>query len=323
MSLRIRNWKTHFENAESRKLKHLSWVGVPNKTSGNGYNALIDHPNGAAHLGAWYAIVGACSLREPKDLRGNLPESDGTIGGISRALGRISRLPPELFAEVLPRLIHDPDIQWIEQYGEMSGENPETPGENPETPGANRTGQEGTGGEGKGIEPPKPPASGEALFDEQTIPTSPQQTASSGKSVVRPDVPPNGNGHSPSEEWLKDKHESWYREAYWNHTGKTASQTAYAKRIRTLIHEGASQDNAARFLYDQAVADRQRFEPTEAWTWRRNLHPATWLNQKRWEDEAPPAERSKESSKETEIPTFYKGEFMSHAEYAARKAAGQ
>ena len=28
-------------------------------------------------------------------------------------------------------------------------------------------------------------------------------------------------------------------------------------------------------------------------------------------------------AKADETPTFYKGEFMSHAEYAARKAAGQ
>jgi len=205
MSLRIRNWKDHFENAESRKLKRLSWVGVPNKMHGNGYNALVGHPNGAAHLGAWYAIVEVCSLREPRELRGNLPESDGTIGGISRALGRISRLPVELFAEVLPRLIHDPDIQWIEQYGDIPGENPGTSGENPETPAANRRGLEGIGGEGKEKEPPKPPASGETLFDEQTSTNSP--------SVVRPDVPPapqkrkNGSGRPMSadqREWLNE-----------------------------------------------------------------------------------------------------------------------
>ena len=104
--LRIRDWDKHFENAASRKLHRLDWVAVPNKMDGSGYTALVDHPNGAAHLGAWYAIVEIASRQKP---RGNLPDP---IGGICQCLGRISRLPADVFAEVLPRLL---EIGWIEE----------------------------------------------------------------------------------------------------------------------------------------------------------------------------------------------------------------
>ena len=108
-TLQIRDWDRHFENCSSRKLKRLDWVAIPNKTDSEGYTALVEHPNAAAHLGAWYAIVAAASKSEP---RGTLPRGiPADIGGICRSLGRISRLPSEVFAEVLPRLI---DIGWVE-----------------------------------------------------------------------------------------------------------------------------------------------------------------------------------------------------------------
>lgn len=144
MTYRIRNWDSLFENAESRKLKTLKWVAMPNRMNTQGYTALLDHPNGAAHFGAWCAIVEICSAREPRALRGVLPESDGTIPGISRALGRISRLPGKIFEELLPRLIDDPDIQWIERVAEISGKSPEVPGKSPGIP-------RDSGEEGKGI----------------------------------------------------------------------------------------------------------------------------------------------------------------------------
>ena len=131
LTLRIRDWNDIFENAESRKLKSLRWVAMPNKTNSQGYTALVEHPRGALHYGAWCAIVLVCSLREPREKRGTLPEADGTIGGISRALGRISRLPPEIFEEVLPRLINDQEIAWIEQLGDVSGKSPDVSGKSP------------------------------------------------------------------------------------------------------------------------------------------------------------------------------------------------
>ena len=134
MTLRVRDWTRHFETSESKKLKFLKWVAIPNKTDGEGYTALVDHPNAAAHLGAWYAIVETASRQDP---RGTLPRGiPQDISGISRSLGRISRLPSEIFEEVLPRLI---EIGWVEccqEDTESLGESARVPGESPDIPAA-------------------------------------------------------------------------------------------------------------------------------------------------------------------------------------------
>ena len=116
MRLRIANWDENFESAASRKLKRLDWVAIPNKTDGEGYTALVDHPNAAAHLGAWYAIVEMASKQTPRSNRGNLPGGiPQDLGGICRSLGRSSRLPWKVFYEVIPRLL---EIGWLEQVKE-------------------------------------------------------------------------------------------------------------------------------------------------------------------------------------------------------------
>jgi len=155
MSLRIRDWDKHFENASSRKLKRLDWVAVPIKTDGEGYTALVDHPNGAAHLGAWYAIVEAAAKQTPKENRGMLPGGiPQGVGGICQSLGRMSRLPSGIFQEVIPRLL---EIGWLEevqsnqQSATTSAESPKTLAESATTSadcgvtGQDRTGQGTTG----------------------------------------------------------------------------------------------------------------------------------------------------------------------------------
>ena len=144
VALRIVGWGRIYENSESRKLKTLKWVAVPNKMNGEGYTALVDHPDGAAHLGAWLAILEIASSRE---IRGTLPDGDGTIPGICRSIGRISRLPGKIFEEVVPRLL---EMGWIEEIPlsqsvtDMPGDSPEVPGDGGRIPAAK-------GREGKGI----------------------------------------------------------------------------------------------------------------------------------------------------------------------------
>jgi hypothetical protein len=141
---RIRNWDDHFENAASRKLKRLDWVAIPNRMDGAGYTALVDHPNGAAHLGAWLAIVEVAS-KQPKEFRGNLPNG---VGGICQCLGRISRLPSGIFQEVIPRLI---EIGWLEEV--QSNQRPATSSaESPTASAEFPTKVAAQGREGKGRE---------------------------------------------------------------------------------------------------------------------------------------------------------------------------
>src|ERR1039458_9015187 len=106
-------------------MKRMGWVPIPNRMDGAGYTELLDHPNGAAHLGAWLAIVEIASRR---DVRGTLPQEGAEI---PQALARISRIPAVVFEEALPRLLK---IQWIERVTEIPQEGAEIPQEGAEIP---------------------------------------------------------------------------------------------------------------------------------------------------------------------------------------------
>jgi hypothetical protein len=91
------------------------------------YIELVDHPNGAAHFGAWLAIIEVASTQSK---RGTIPHGKH---GISQCLARISRLPAGLFDEVIPRLL---ELEWIEQYQQdtiFAPEIPHPPAEIPST----------------------------------------------------------------------------------------------------------------------------------------------------------------------------------------------
>lgn len=108
---RVSNWVRNFENSKTKELKRLEWVPVPNKMDGAGYTELVDHPNGASHLGAWLAIL---EIASKQDIRGDLPTAST---GTAAALARISRLPISLFEEVLPRLSA---IGWIDDLTQQN-----------------------------------------------------------------------------------------------------------------------------------------------------------------------------------------------------------
>ena len=142
MTYRIKNWDRHFENNRTRELKRMEWVPVPNRMDGAGYTDLVMHPNGAAHLGAWLAILEIASRRD-KEERGSLPQEGAEI---PQALARISRLPAGLFEEGTPRLLK---LGWIEQLGEIPQEGaeiPHLPAEKPPLKGRKETNRrEGNG----------------------------------------------------------------------------------------------------------------------------------------------------------------------------------
>lgn len=106
-AFRVKDWNLLFENNRTRGLKHLDWVPMPNKMDGDGYTELVDHPNGAAHLGAWLAIVQIASRCHT---RGALTRDNGRPH-TPESLARISRIPVVIFEEALPRLLR---IGWLE-----------------------------------------------------------------------------------------------------------------------------------------------------------------------------------------------------------------
>ena len=102
----IVDWGKHYENNRTRELKHMAWVPIPNKQDGDGYTELLDHPNGAAHFGAWNALLQVASKCDP---RGTLLRDSGYPHDTA-SLARMTRIPEKVWNEVLPRLA---SIGWI------------------------------------------------------------------------------------------------------------------------------------------------------------------------------------------------------------------
>lgn len=107
MTYRVKDWTAHYENNRSRDIKKTEWVPVPNRMDGDGYTELMDHPSGAAHLGAWLALV---QIASRCDVRGTLVREGGKPHD-SASLARISRVAPQVFDEAIPRFV---TIGWLE-----------------------------------------------------------------------------------------------------------------------------------------------------------------------------------------------------------------
>lgn len=109
IAYRIRDWDKHFECNRTRRLKRMFWVPFPNSHDSEGYTELLDHRQGAAHLGAWLACVQVASRCAP---RGTLVRHDGRPLSV-RSLSRMTRIPEEILTPALERLV---SIGWIESY---------------------------------------------------------------------------------------------------------------------------------------------------------------------------------------------------------------
>jgi len=109
MAIEIVDWDEHYENNRTRVLKYMTWVPMPVGHDGDGYTLLLDHPNGAAHFGAWCALVQVAAKCRP---RGTLVRHSGGDHD-SGSLSRITRIPEAIWDEVLPRLA---TIGWIKGY---------------------------------------------------------------------------------------------------------------------------------------------------------------------------------------------------------------
>lgn len=102
----VTDWSDRYENNRTRELKRLDWAPIPNQMDGDGYTELLSHPNGAAHYGAWLALV---LIASRCDTRGQLMRSGGKPHD-AESLSRISRIPVKVFREAIPRFV---DIGWL------------------------------------------------------------------------------------------------------------------------------------------------------------------------------------------------------------------
>ncbi len=104
----IRDWNKHFETAQSRVVKRLAWVSIPNKHDGKSYRRLMRREGGPAMYGAWILIVQVASTC-PK--RGVLADSDGPLTAEDIAVK--TDAPTELI-EVALKVLCSPEIRWME-----------------------------------------------------------------------------------------------------------------------------------------------------------------------------------------------------------------
>lgn len=120
---RIKNWSDYYENNRTRDLKRLAWVPLPNNHDSDGYTILVERKNGAALFGAWVALVQVASRC---GLRGTLMRSTETPHN-SASLERITRIPAEIFEEMLK--ITEFECKWVEseEVAEIPQEGAVTP----------------------------------------------------------------------------------------------------------------------------------------------------------------------------------------------------
>jgi hypothetical protein len=176
---RIVDWERNFENNRTKELKKLSWVPFPNKHDGDGYTELLDHPDGAAHYGAWCAIVQVASKCEP---RGTLLR-DGARPHDAASLARVTKIPRAYLEAAISRLINP--VGWIEVVADPEPEQRfmETPqnGATTSQEGASSRacacacatkGSEGNGSEAKGTEQ-NFKSDGKTMVNQRSMPSSP------------------------------------------------------------------------------------------------------------------------------------------------------
>ncbi|HEV8412871.1 MAG TPA: hypothetical protein VGQ49_04700 [Bryobacteraceae bacterium] len=99
--LRVRDWNANHENNRSRDLKQLLWVPVPNDLSSDSFVELVFHPDGAAHLGVWTALLMVASRSKP---RGFLAWGNGHPH-TPESLARLTRLPQAVVSAAIERVL--------------------------------------------------------------------------------------------------------------------------------------------------------------------------------------------------------------------------
>lgn len=265
---RIAAWDTHFENNRTRALKHMDWVPVPNQMDGDGYTELLDHADGAAHFGAWVALVEVASRCNPRGTLVRTIPQEGAVsphppaghpGTLLRAhdfasLSRITRIRPEVFAEAIPRLIQ---IGWLTSEVVASSTDTAIRQE-----GAGRTSQSGRtvpdndyGTERNGTVLGGSAAARDDKADDSALhPEKSPAAKSKRKTTPAPDAKPE---HAEVRAYFREQWKARFGADYsWNH-GK---DDAHVKRILDHVNRDAKQARALidAFLQDEDAWLRER-----------------------------------------------------------------
>lgn len=134
---RIKNWDDHFENNRTRDMEKMRWVPVPNKHDGEGFQRIMQDPDGIMIYGCWHLILQVASkLRE----RGTLLRDDGTPVTAEVMALKTGWRKPKDFQRAFD-FCSSAQVSWLEVVNDGTAENPQVGAENPQV-GA-RNGMEG------------------------------------------------------------------------------------------------------------------------------------------------------------------------------------
>jgi len=284
MPLQVVGWEEWFESAKSKTYKHKSQCYTPNK-HGLGYRRLIRQPNGPALFGAWCAMVQVLS-RQAAPRKGYLTDTglpDG-IPVVSADLALQTDIPAEIF-DALLALCVSPSVGWlIEANGQ--GHHKDTT----RIPQAYLVSNQGEGeGEGNG--------KGEGKGDGQKPDSSFIPYA---KAIPRPGHVPDSVGLSPSASEcsspiptaqpiepakpIRKRRKIEYPpdfELFWQEYPK---KEAKLKALEMWLKADLPPiEQVLQAIRAQKVANAVRWAQERG---RYIPHPATWLNEGRWMDEA-------------------------------------
>ena len=138
--LRITDWAEHYETAESRRIKDLSWVATPNGHDSVSFCQLLKHPNGMAHFGAWNLILqvaSKCSTRGTLTYGKKCPRPHN-----AETIAELTHSSEKIIGEAIARLL---EFGWLEEIEsdsqQVAGEARQSAGQDTNT-GQDRTGQD-------------------------------------------------------------------------------------------------------------------------------------------------------------------------------------
>lgn len=130
---RIKDWYKLYETHDTKKLKRMTWVPIPNKHDGEGYRTIIEHERGPEIFAAWILLLQVASKCEPRGELINRGNEPITALSMSKKTG----MPGDCFTLAFKVL---EEINWLEIF-----ESPGIPGDCGRLAGTN--GIEGTGRE--------------------------------------------------------------------------------------------------------------------------------------------------------------------------------
>lgn len=265
--LRITDWGKHFECSQSRNLVKMAWVPVRVNLAGDGYTELLNHSNGAAHFGGWIGLVEVGALCEP---RGTLIRSNGKPHD-AESLSRITRVPVEIMAEAIPRLL---SIGWLEHETAVTQQDDEA------------ILQDTVACQRKFVATDSTDSTDITVQDRTKTPCSSADEREAGPSLkLAPPKPTN-----------TDDFKVWFDSEFWplypRRVGKPQAFKTARRYAKTVTDRMAIMDCLTRrlpALREQFRADGD-FRP----------YPSTWLGQEPWND---PEDVSRPTVKRTGVDT--------------------